>query len=202
MNMKTLHLLALVLLTVCCLGHCPPSHAGGNPITKSSCSPYVEIDTKIDKNFNFLKQKITEGFIYKGLPGAFHDPEGLKKEKAKPHFQKEDDYFYEKPAKINLKFIEHIKNILNTKNAVCGYPDIAEGGLMPVKFCGGFHADYMITLHTETQKIDMQICYGCGDMRLFIDDVFINEYDMNTEYIFKEWTAPYSDLGSPNEKSE
>ena len=194
MNMKTLHFLVLLLLTILSVSYSLPTYAGGGG------SLFISVDTKSDPNFAFLKQDIKKGLIYKGLPKAMGESERLEQEKKKPHFQKKDDYFYKDPAEINVAFIDHIKRALTKNNAVRAYPKMEEGGLGVVKFCGGFHADYMITLHTETQKIDMQICYGCGDMRLFIDDVFINEYDMHTEYIFKEWTAPYADLGSTKEE--
>lgn len=151
------------------------------------------VDTDTDPNFSFLKQDIKEGTIFKGLSDDIMNKEAFAEESKKPHFKKHADYFYEESKKIDAAFIKRIKDMINTKYAVRLYK---EG---TVKFCGGFHADYMITLKTETQKVDLQICYGCGDMRLFLDDVFIEEYDMNTEYAFKKWTAPYSDLGSTTE---
>lgn len=187
MNMKTLHFLTLLLLAISPMSYSLPAYAG-------NLGMYI-VDTDTNENFAFLKQDIKKGLVYKGLPKAMGESERLEQEKKKPHFQKHTDYFYEESATIGEDFIKHIQDILQTKKAIRLY---SEG---VVKFCGGFHADYMITLHTETQKIDMQICYGCGDMRLFIDDVFINEYDMNTEYAFKKWTDPYSELGSPDEKS-
>ncbi len=173
------------------------THSVGNLDGTARSSPFFSIDTSSDPKFSFLKQSVKEGIIYKGLPRQW-DKEEFAEESKKAHFQKKADYFYEESKKIDPAFIKHIKEILRTKNTVRGYRE-SESGLRTVKFCGGFHADYMITLKTETQKVDLQICYGCGDMRLFLDDVFIEEYDMNTEYAFKKWTAPYSDLGSSTE---
>ncbi len=153
--------------------------------------------TETDPNFNFLKQDIKEGVIFKGLSRK-SDEKNFSEESKKPHFQKHTDYFYKESKKIELEFIKRIKDILKTKNAIRIYPK-NDGELKTIKFCGGFHADYMVTLKTETQKIDIQICYGCSDIRLFLDNVFIDEYGFNTEYAFKEWTDPYSDLGSSTE---
>lgn len=196
--MKNRTHLLIVLLALVITTHSLPSSAG-NPDEKTNCSPYVAVDTKSDPNFSFLKQDIKEGVIYKGLPNAMGDSENLEKEKEKPHFQKHTDYFYEESKEIGTPFIKHIRSILKTKNSVCGYPKVGAGGLRPIKFCGGFHADYMITLRTATQKIDIQICYGCGDIKLFLDDVYIDEYDMDTEREFKKWTDPYRNLGSNKE---
>ena len=116
--------------------------------------------------------------------------------KKRSHFKKGDDYFYEEGKELDSDFSNRIKEVLLTKNAIRGYP---KTGAKIVKFCG-FHADYMVTLKTETQKIDIQICYGCGDIKLFLDDVYVDEYDMGTEHAFKKWTDPYSGLGSIEKK--
>lgn len=171
----------------------PSSAETLDPSIINSKSPFIIVNVDTDPNFSFLKNEVISATIHKGLPSKFRDTEDFEIASNKPHFQKGDDYFYEAGKKIDANFVSHIKEVLQTKNAVRGYPKI---GLRPVKFCGGFHADYMVTLKNKSQKIDIQICYGCEDIKIFLDDVYIDEYSFSTKYAFKKWTDPYNVLGT------
>ncbi len=153
-----------------------------------------DVNTEASLYFSFLKHDISDGIIFKGLPSQNWKKDEFSKELEKPHFKKGDDFFYNVSKKIDDNFISHIKRSLqsNLKNKTY----MLHGRKMTsVSFCGGFHADYMVTLNTDSQKIDIQICYGCNEIRLYIDDTYVGEYRARANTLFKDWTDPYADLG-------
>jgi len=174
-----------------------PSQADSQNGINLSYKPFIRVNIDTDSNFSFLKQEVTSGVIYRGLPSKYMDKENFKKASSKPHFKKGGDYFYKESKELDADFISHVIEILKTKDALGAYPKVdANTGLgVVIKFCGGFHADYMVTLKTQTQKVDIQICYGCEDIKLYLDDVFIGQYDFDTEYAFEKWTKSYENMG-------
>ena len=173
-----------------------PSQADSQNGINLSYKPFIRVNIDTDPNFSFLKQEVTSGVIYRGLPSKYMDKEKFKEASSKPHFQKGGDSFYKESKELDADFISHVIEILKTKDALGAYPKPdSKTGLEVVKLCGGFHADYMVTMKTQTQKIDVQICYGCGDIKLYLDDMFIGQYDFDTEYAFEKWTKSYENMG-------
>jgi|GEM_PF-3008968 len=109
--------------------------------------------------------------LFEGLPRSYAKGKDTEQEKRpEPTFTVDQQTFYVKPITLTDEDRATLETIFRS-----GTPVKAFGG---VKFCGGFHADYLIEWRRKKETVlRALVCFGCHEIR-FVDSTGIIETDM------------------------
>ncbi len=161
--------ISFILLAVCGLNLL---HAAGPEKSVGHNSKLVS-DKARANSFSSLEkilQQITDEAslaIFEGLPHQDSQSKLYKRElKSKPAVTRYGYSFYEPSVAVSGKEKDQLLKLLKKPGAFRKY-----GGR---KFCGGFHPDYSLHWKTASGEVEMHLCFGCHEMRVYSGDLEVH----------------------------
>lgn len=97
--------------------------------------------------------------VYEGLPHPKAEKDLFEAEKnAKETIERHGFLFYKDPFTVEPKLTKKLYAMsLQTKTLKTYAP----------AFCGGFHPDYALVFYAGNNIVEVQICFGCGEIKFF-----------------------------------
>ncbi|GAA5495978.1 hypothetical protein Rhal01_02159 [Rubritalea halochordaticola] len=110
------------------------------------------------------KSKIT---LHEGLPHQLWDKELLAAELKKQKHEMRQGFAFYVPAQSSNIVPEDRKQLL----AILADPESYEPYSGP-KRCGGYHPDFSVEFQSGKHLVEIQLCFGCHESKLFLDGKF------------------------------
>ncbi len=108
--------------------------------------------------------------VLEGLPHPFEGKVRETELKRVPTFEIGGQALYVRELEVSAADRRKLVDLFATKRVFV--PPPVRG--LPVKFCGGFHADYAIRWEKDDDTLFYTlICFGCGEMRIVKGDVVV-----------------------------
>lgn len=123
--------------------------------------------------------------IHEGLPHFRWEAQQLENELAtKPNVARHNFPFYQETLKPSDADAQALRDL------VCA--DGAFRAFQGFKSCGGFHPDYCVEFQSGGTSIEMLICFGCGEARVYGSrrETYC-EFEPATEETLKKLLEPY-----------
>lgn len=111
-------------------------------------------------NFVAIVQKMntaSELSVYRGLPASQNS--AYEAALGKPNIERHGFHFYASAHKLSSDESGEIKRILSERALFTSLPVF--------RMCGGFHPDYSIEFHDSSGDYEIQLCLGCGEIRIY-----------------------------------
>ncbi len=122
--------------------------------------------------------------LYEGLPHQFYEFELLRSEASRtPTLQMNGYPFYRETLSLTASDKSQLMSILVDGNTSTKYSG--------EKKCGGFHPDFAVRLSVQELQVFFQICFGCGEMKVFGDKERIYDLTDNGTARLKKLLTPY-----------
>jgi hypothetical protein len=148
---KVLFLVAALFVISCSSGHRSSGH---------------RLETTLE-NHNTLATAVQESgkcILFEGLPHQLYEKNVLEKElKTKQTILREGFYFYEQPLAMSNADVKLVTDLFSDLDSFTPWPG--------EKKCGGFHPDYCLEWATTAGACRSQICFGCGEVKVFGRDI-------------------------------
>ena len=174
------YVFGILLLFVCTLGMSGAERAAG--------------DTEI--GFNEAVSALVEGLdaatqveIHEGLPHLGWERQLFEQERKSTECQEiAGQWVYAKPQMMKAVDTAELKRL------------VAGGLLLPwrgAKRCGGFHADYVVTITSAKKTLHVLFCFGCHEVKIVREVQAAGNASVSTEFRlttdvdaeqFKQWT--------------
>ena len=104
--------------------------------------------------------------VFEGLPHQLWEADQLKKEKeTKPKIELHGFPFYKNQMVVKDDDRKKLTELIWDRKSNRPF-----GGF---KLCGGFHPDFLVRFTKGESVVSVQLCYGCGEVRVFAGDRFI-----------------------------
>ena len=139
------------------------------PVVVAGDSPEI---AKIRNTYKKLPQliEVIKGeatlTLFEGLPHQKWEPVQLKAELASKDTVKQHKFsFYKRPNKVSKADEAAIRKLC--LNKVSFRPFIG------FKACGGFHPDYSLHWTSGNQTVELQLCFGCSEIRGYLGDTYV-----------------------------
>ncbi|MBX3737478.1 MAG: hypothetical protein KF715_12345 [Candidatus Didemnitutus sp.] len=118
-------------------------------------------------DFPRLLANATAVTVYEGLPHPLWEKRTFTEERrTKTNFELAGEFFYAEPLAVPATDLQGLEQIFRTTK-VC-VPFRGE------KFCGGFHADYLIEWQKgEARLASVLLCFGCHELKLVAPDLAV-----------------------------
>lgn len=130
--------------------------------TLTGCAEQKETDTNFDNLAPLAKGVATADkvVLYEGLPHPVFEKKLLDAEtKEKKTFEDHGFRFYAAPLDLKPADAKALTALFTAEGSFTKF-----GG---EKKCGGFHPDYLVEWHAGKDVYRMQVCFGCGEVKVF-----------------------------------
>ena len=139
--------------------------------------------------------------VFEGLPHQTFEPKERVAEIARvPTFEIGDQSFYLRTLEISATDRQKLVEIFVPQRMVVP-PPVAG---LPMKFCGGFHADYAFRWEKEGEpRLYTLICFGCHEMRIVKESTSVTANMTKEGYeALREILIPYRQERPPFKQLE
>ena len=134
---------------------------------------------------NLLKGATTM-VLFEGLPHPGWEKKKLEAELLRKETVKQHGFdFYKTPNKVTNEDVKALWKICLNKDSFRPY--------YGPKVCGGYHPDYSLHWANGKDTVEVQICFGCGEMKAFFNEQLVH-CDMTkfSEQSFKRILGKYA----------
>jgi hypothetical protein len=102
--------------------------------------------------------------VYEGLPHPSMDAVRYNEELQRAETVEIDGHrFYKTPVAVSADAIEGLRELLTDHRRFRALPPDA------AKACGGFHPDWLLIWSAGGKKMNVHVCFGCGEVAAFVD---------------------------------
>ena len=139
---------------------------------------------------NFLRPTLSPNttLLFEGLPHQTWEAEALESELASKDTIILGSYpLYDEVRVASEEMTRQLVSILSLPGNLTKWRG--------VKLCGGFHPDWAITFESKAGILDVFLCFGCQELRLFPrgqEDFFLADFTTEAEEQLKTLLSPFN----------